>query len=124
MLLTSSADPEWRHLAELSLADDAVPQPPPGVPAFPGAESSSQIVRGYANALYSLGRRYEIDAGPGRNRREALRCYLKAARLGNIMAFARLASRWLEGHGATRLPSADVPPDPQEAAVRSDATVQ
>jgi TPR repeat protein len=62
---------------------------------LPSPESSSEILRGYANALYNLGRRYEIAAA-NRNPREAVRCYLKAARLGNLMAFARLATRWID----------------------------
>ena len=53
-------------------------------------EASSQIVEGYAKALYRLGRRYEAAA---RNRPEAVRCYKKSAWLGNLMAFARLAAR-------------------------------
>lgn len=87
-----SGETEWRHLAEVSLVRAELP-PPPFMAAIPSAASSSQILRGYSNALYSLGRRYEVAL---RNRREAFRCYAKAARLGHFMAFARLASRWLE----------------------------
>jgi TPR repeat protein len=103
------AEAEWGHLAELSPADGPIPPPMP-MDALPTPETSSEILRGYSNALYRLGRRYELGGGPARNRREAFRCYLKAARLGNFMAFARLASRWLEGHDAAHTPaSADAP---------------
>jgi TPR repeat protein len=81
----------WEHLGELAIVSK--PAIPPTIAPTP--ESSSQIVRGYASALYKLGRRYEVAAG-SRNPREAIRCYLKAARLGNMMAFARLATRWID----------------------------
>lgn len=88
----------WVHLVELA---GAVPRPE----SLPRASdlspaNASQVVNGYANALYGLGRRYETGPQPGRNPREATRCYLKSARLGNVMAFARLASRWLESNDA------------------------
>jgi TPR repeat protein len=57
---------------------------------------SSAILAGYANALYSLGRRYESGGRLARNRNEAMRCYLKAARLGNIFAMARVPTAWLD----------------------------
>lgn len=81
----------WKHLGELTIYSKSTI--PPTI--APSPESSSQIVRGYASALYKLGRRYEVSAGT-RNPREAIRCYLKAARLGNMMAFARLATRWID----------------------------
>jgi TPR repeat protein len=81
----------WKHLTELTVFSNA-PIPPT---VAPSPESSSQIVRGYASALYKLGRRYEVAVGR-HNPREAIRCYLKAARLGNMMAFARLATRWID----------------------------
>lgn len=81
----------WGHLAELAVSTPGVV--PPTV--IPSPNASSEILRGYANALYKLGRRYEVG-GWTRNPREAIRCYLKAARLGNMMAFARLATRWIE----------------------------
>ncbi len=51
---------------------------------------NSLVVQGYGNALYRLGRRYELGAVA--NPQEALRCYSKSARLGNFWAVARLAS--------------------------------
>jgi TPR repeat protein len=81
----------WAHLNELA-ASSAGPVPPMVAPL---PECSSAILRGYANAMYNLGRRYEVAAA-NRNPREAFRCYLKAARLGNVMAFARLAVRWID----------------------------
>ena len=80
---------------------------------------SSAIVVGYANALYSLGRRYECGGGLARNRNEAMRCYLKAARLGNLFAMARLPAAWIDRprsqHGR-----ADVPPIPVWSAEELD----
>lgn len=108
-LPTPFLDADWRHLAELSPGDKANP-PPVAIAALPSPETSSEILRGYSNALYRLGRRYELGGGPARNRREAFRCYRKAARLGNFMAFARLATRWLEGQ------------DSPASAVCNDAT--
>jgi hypothetical protein len=51
----------------------------------------SLMLLGYANAMYRLGWRYETGLGNGRNPQEALRCYFKAAKLGNIAALSRLA---------------------------------
>jgi len=51
----------------------------------------SLMLLGYANAMYRLGWRYETGLGSGRNPQEALRCYFKAAKLGNIAALSRLA---------------------------------
>jgi TPR repeat protein len=56
------------------------------------AEKRSDIVRGYARALYLLGRRYETALGARRNPVEAMRCYDKAARLGNVAAIERLGA--------------------------------
>ena len=56
----------------------------------PTPDTTSLVVQGYGNALYRLGRRYEL--GSLANPREALRCYSKSARLGNFWAVARLAS--------------------------------
>lgn len=81
----------WGHLAELARPGLGAVCPP--MVALPN--SSSQMLRGYANALYNLGRRYEVSLAQ-RNPREAIRCYFKAARLGNLMAYARLATRWIE----------------------------
>jgi TPR repeat protein len=61
----------------------------PTPPISPG--SRSLIVLGYSNAMYRLGWRYETGNGTGRNTDEALRCYCKAARLGNPAALARMA---------------------------------
>jgi TPR repeat protein len=85
---------EWQHLSEIassagvSVSFSAVPIP----------EASSEILRGYGNALYKLGRRYEIGSGTSKNQAEAERCYRKAARLGNLVAFARLAANWVKQH--------------------------
>jgi TPR repeat protein len=55
-------------------------------------EGRSMILAGYANALYRLGWRYEAGLGTSRNSVEALRCYHKSAKLGNLAALARLGS--------------------------------
>ena len=80
----------WAHLADVS--QSAANEPP----AVMAAESvtTSGILQGYGNALYKLGLRYESGGAAG-NHREAIRCYWKSARLGNVLALARLASHWL-----------------------------
>jgi TPR repeat protein len=50
----------------------------------------SPMVLGYGNALYTLGWRYERGGANG-NKPEAVRCYRKSARLGNLDATVRLA---------------------------------
>lgn len=47
---------------------------------------TSTILRGYANAMYRLGVRYEVR----RNEAEAVRCFGKASHLGNEPAKSRL----------------------------------
>src|SRR5256885_4903719 len=54
-------------------------------------ENHSLMLMGYANAMYNLGCRYEMGRGTARNADEAIRCYYKAAKLGNPYALARLA---------------------------------
>lgn len=62
------------------------------VPAFrTAAGAASLVLIGYANAMFRLGRRYERGHGVSRNPGEAVRCYTKAARLGNVAALDRLA---------------------------------
>jgi TPR repeat protein len=58
------------------------------------AHAHSAMIDGYAAALYQLGQRYEVGVGP--NSAEAVRCYLKAARLGNLPALGRLAAACVE----------------------------
>ena len=48
------------------------------------------LILGYANAMFRLGWRYENGYGASRNTEEAVRCYFKAAKLGNDSALARL----------------------------------
>ncbi len=74
---------------------------PPGVIAFGphrtmrghsnNDDVHSLMLLGYANAMYRLGWRYETGLGGGHQPQEALRCYFKAAKLGNIAALTRLA---------------------------------
>ena len=51
------------------------------------------MLAGYANAMFRLGWRYETGHGTPRNTDEAIRCYFKAAKLGNANALARLAPK-------------------------------
>ena len=83
----------WQHLTQFRVSND-IPAPRVPQPQAP-AVASSEILEGYANALYKLGQRYERAQGVGGNFREALRCYCKSARLGNLWAMGRLAAYWL-----------------------------
>ena len=59
-------------------------------PVAPAPEHfHSVVIVGYARAMTQLGTRYEL----ARNTDEALRCYCKAARLGNSEARSRLITR-------------------------------
>ena len=67
------------------------------LPAMPVEQqhepSHSLMISGYATAMNKLGVRYEVGQGVARNEDEAIRCYGKAARLGDEDARTRLA-RW------------------------------
>jgi hypothetical protein len=56
-----------------------------------GSGQRTPIIIGYGNALFRLGWRYERTGSASRNVAEALRCYRKSARLGNLDAMVRLA---------------------------------
>jgi TPR repeat protein len=60
---------------------------------LPEPVSGSVMLQGYASAMHSLGEKYEAGRGVYRNEREAVRCYFKAAKLGNEEAQERLAER-------------------------------
>lgn len=62
----------------------------PTRPVLPPIAVRTPILRGFASALYRLGRRYEGGLGSRYNPAEAERCYFKAAKLGNPAALARL----------------------------------
>jgi hypothetical protein len=71
------------------------PAPPPlPLPALAieprGGRDTHALILGYANAMFRLGWRYENGHGTCRNSHEAVRCYFKAAKLGNTSALARL----------------------------------
>jgi TPR repeat protein len=51
------------------------------------------LILGYANAMFRLGWHYENGGGVSRNAEEAVRCYFKAAKLGNGSARARLTTQ-------------------------------
>ena len=53
---------------------------------------TTRILVGYGNALFSLGWRYERGTRARRNMPEAIRCYRKSARLGNVDAAVRLGT--------------------------------
>jgi hypothetical protein len=71
-----------------------VPVPPPPLPVLTIEPSEGRgthsLILGYANAMFRLGWRYENGDGTCRNDQEAVRCYFKAAKLGNASARARL----------------------------------
>jgi TPR repeat protein len=99
----------------LSALGEASPFPP-APPALPlraltleprESIDTHALILGYANAMFRLGWRYENGHGTCRNAHEAVRCYFKAAKLGNTSARARLTSQ-----GA---PDADTAP-PAETA--------
>ena len=76
----------------------------------------SIVIIGYARAMNSLGSRYETGQGVARNTDEALRCYCKAARLGNSEARSRLITRG----GTTQVTSPDAPSDPPSPPVATE----
>jgi TPR repeat protein len=86
---------DWMRLREqLDAEVTTAPRPTLLAPTPPMApEFRSLIVLGYSNAMYRLGWRYETGNGTGRNPDEAVRCYCKAAKLGNPAALARLAPK-------------------------------
>ena len=57
---------------------------------YRGDGDRSKVVTGYGNALFNLGWRYERGWGVRRNLPEALRCYSKSSKLGNLDATVRL----------------------------------
>ncbi|HEV8605692.1 MAG TPA: hypothetical protein VGQ99_10015 [Tepidisphaeraceae bacterium] len=83
--------------------------PPPPTPEY----FHSVVIIGYARAMTSLGTRYESGNGVARNTDEALRCYCKAARLGNSEARSRLVSRGV----TSAITSPDVPSNPPSPPV-------
>ena len=72
------------------------------------------MVRGYAKALYFLGRRYETGLGSWNNPDEAYRCFMKAARLGSPAAAAKIGARAVaaESEAFTLPPIARLAQDP------------
>ena len=64
-------------------------------PPDDGRPFHSVMLLGYGNAMTRLGQRYAAGFGVYRNDREALRCFFKAAQLGNEEAQQRLARRGL-----------------------------
>jgi hypothetical protein len=75
-----------------SETDTALPPIRPALPTpIADATRRSPILRGFASALYRLGRRYEARLGAANNQAEAQRCYYKAAKLGDHLAMNRLA---------------------------------
>ena len=66
------------------------PHPLPASVAPPVSLPSPPFLLTYGRALFNLGWRYETAVGSRRNPNEALRCYGKAARLGDALAIRRL----------------------------------
>jgi hypothetical protein len=63
-------------------------------PVLPVEPNHSEILNGYASALTHLGGKYEENRP--HNEREAVRCYLKAAKLGSGEAQEKLAEKGIE----------------------------
>ena len=57
---------------------------------YAGPNDRSKILLGYGNALFNLGWNYERRRGAARNFAEAVRCYRKSSKLGNLDATVRL----------------------------------
>ena len=53
----------------------------------------SIILHGFARAMYLLGCRYENSVGKGHNPAEAMRCFSKAAKMGDPAAIEKLKGR-------------------------------
>jgi predicted RNA-binding Zn-ribbon protein involved in translation (DUF1610 family) len=68
-------------------------QPRPVLPLVGSRYTRSPLVRAFAGAIYRLGARYEANLGVRANRHEAIRCYQKAAKLGNELAADRLTAQ-------------------------------
>lgn len=84
---------EWQRIRDTvsgTHASASVPAPPSVHVAMSGP--ATRIIEGYANALFRLGAYYESSMS-SQNKSEAIRCYLKSARLGNTQALERLAPR-------------------------------
>lgn len=77
-----------------TLSGDPGPTPPPlpPRPLFSLNDFHSDVLVAYASALFRLGWRYERGHGAHRNPAEAIRCYFKSARLGNVNAADRLGA--------------------------------
>ena len=92
-------------------APQPVPPPPLAVLALDPSEGSDthSLILGYANAMFRLGWRYENGHGTSHNAEEAVRCYFKAAKLGNCSARARLTTRQPQ---EPALPGDVAPPQP------------
>jgi hypothetical protein len=100
-----------KHQLDIPLAEVAVT--PVSIPAMPPAPPvpehfHSVMIVGYARAMNQLGTRYEAGNGVARNSDEALRCYCKAARLGNSEARLRLTTRGIPASQKTADDSSEV----------------
>ena len=99
-----------------SVSESIFPPPPPAPEYF-----HSLVIVGYGRAMNSLGNRYETGRGVARNADEALRCFCKAARLGNSEARSRLLTRGV-GSGAGNQPiSPDAPSDQPSPPVATES---
>jgi len=92
-------------------ADDPETTPEPMADPFP----RPLILLAYARALFNLGVRYETAVGSRRNLEEAVRCYWKAARLGDVAARDRCSAYAVAALPADLLPAAP-PPLPYASA--------
>jgi TPR repeat protein len=82
----------------------------PSMPCeYTGDPDRSKVVTGYGNALFNLGWRYERGWGVRRNLPEAVRCYFKSSKLGNLDATVRLSPAQSELEQSTEVPDPPVP---------------
>jgi hypothetical protein len=91
---------------ELDIEASQTPPPLPP-PLAKKAPQRSPLLRGFATALYRLGRRYEGSLGARHHPGEAERCYFKAAKLGNPAAIARIGNTPRRQSDAASPPPAD-----------------
>jgi predicted RNA-binding Zn-ribbon protein involved in translation (DUF1610 family) len=62
-------------------------------PVLPQTPRHSEMLKGFASAMDALGNRYETALGAANIESEAVRCYSKAAKLGNEHAVERLLAK-------------------------------
>ena len=90
--LAHRRDPDDLWLTVRGLLGTFFGNRPVAMPGFNLPAPTTASLAAYANALVALGTLYEQRPGWRRNREEAVRCYLKAAKVGHRSALSRLAN--------------------------------